>query len=351
MKRKILIGTVLLVTLITSAFIYHYKLRSRAEGAAQAPIISYYTCPMHHQIHADKPGECPICHMTLVPVYKETSPAPTESEHPLLSPPAGRAGKEKNGDRSVIISPERQQLIGIKTTVARKENAIKTIRTSGRVAFDPELVVAQREFLEISKNVGSLRKAAISRLKLLGMSDEEIRSLEKKGRVSSNLYLPEKEDSVWVYATLYTAEANVVKTGMKVTITLPSSDEETFHGTIRTIDPVVDPSTRSVRARIEIPKAGGQLKPETFVNVSIQIDLGENLLIPKSAVMDSGTRKIAYVMTSEQTFEARTIKTGLELENDVIVIEGILENEKVVSAAAFLVDSESQLKNMEKKND
>ncbi len=289
--------------------------------------ISYYTCPMHHQIHADHPGECPICQMKLVPVYE--SP-------PLLD-------KERAGERSVIISPERQQLIGVKTETAQKKQVTKEIRTVGRIAFDPELAIAQREFVEIAKDVPALKSAAMSRLRLLGMGAEEIRALAKKGRVADNLYLPEAGEPVWIYATLYPGEMDLVQPGMSAEISLPSGSHP-WTGTVRGIDPVVDPVTRSVRARIEVPKLGGVLRPDTYVNVFLKVDLGEALTIPKSALIDTGERKIAYVAQAGGYFAQREIKMGAEAGEDVVILDGIQEGEPVVTNAAFLVDSESRLK-------
>ncbi|MDO8461956.1 MAG: efflux RND transporter periplasmic adaptor subunit [Deltaproteobacteria bacterium] len=311
------------------------------ETGADHQKISHYTCPMHPQIHEEKPGNCPICQMKLVPVY-QTSPA--SGTLSLDLPRAESRGKERDGERSVIISPERQQLIGIKTAKAVKKQVFKEILTSGRVAFDPELAIAQKEFVEINNNVPSLREAAISHLKILGMSDEEIRSLGKRNKVGSNLYLPEKGDSVWIYATLYENEMDLVKNGQLALITLPTGSDKTFKGTVRAIDPVVNPMTRSVRARIELPAAGGILKPETFVNVSLQIDLGEALVIPKSSIIDTGVRKVIFVVHEGTHFEKREIEIGPEAQENQVILSGLKEGEIVVTSATFLVDSESQLK-------
>src|SRR3989338_10109084 len=152
---------------------------------------------MHPQIHEDHPGECTICHMTLVPVYKEST-----------SDRQSGSDRSDSSDRAdgIFISPERQQVIGIKTVKAARKGLTQNILTTGRVAYDPELAVAQREFVEIVKNVPSLKQTAVSRLKLLGMSDAEIAELAKKKTVSSNLYLPTVDQPLWIYATLYASE-------------------------------------------------------------------------------------------------------------------------------------------------
>ncbi len=290
--------------------------------------ISHYTCPMHPHIHEDRPGNCPICQMKLVPVYEKT-PESKESAGALPS---------------VSISPERQQLIGIKTVSAQKKMAIKEIRTVGRVAFDPDLAIAQREYLEITKNAPSLRAAAQSRLRLLGMSEAEIDSLSKTKMTSNALYLPGSDDSVWVYASLYPGEFELIKPNTTVEISLASGSNQNFSGIVRSIDPVVDPLTRSVRARILGANAEGKLKPDSFVNVVVKVDLGPVITVPKSAVIDTGTRQVAFVALELGKFQSRELKIGEEIGDDLVIEAGIAEGERVVASSTFLVDSESQLK-------
>lgn len=327
-KRTYYIIATFLGLMMTSAVIL--TACSKSAQHEKDPNISHYTCPMHPQIHEDHPGECPICHMKLVPVDK------TQKEGAWLN-------VRKKLFHIVTIPPDRQQLIGLKTATASKKSAIKEILTVGRVAFDPDLAIAQREYLEISKNVPALKDAAHARLRLLGMSDGEIKELGRSGpaRLPTNLYLPGPGDPVWIYATLYQEEMALVKEGMKARVSSPGL---VGVGLVKAVDPVVNPMTRSARARIEVPAAGGKLKPDMYVDVALQIDLGEQLTVPKSAIIDTGTRQVAFVVMEDRHFEPRDIETGPEAGEDVVITEGIREGETVVSSAAFLVDSESRLK-------
>jgi Cu(I)/Ag(I) efflux system membrane fusion protein len=287
---------------------------------------------MHHQIHMDHPGNCPICGMKLVPVY--------------TSPPAPLLNLERGAEGGVRISPERQQLIGLKTAKVERKPAVREIRTTGRAAFDPDLAVAQREYLEISKNVPSLKEAARSNLRLKGMSEEEIRELDLGAtrRVApTDLYLPKTNDPIWIYATLFQDEMDLVQTGDAAAVSLPSDPSVSLEGTVKSVDPVVDAMTRSVRARILLPNAGDKIRPNTYVNVTLKSDLGEALLVPSSAVLDSGERRIAFVRSGDR-FEMRAVATGPKVGEDVVIKSGLNEGEEVVTGAAFLVDSESQLK-------
>lgn len=336
MKRSVnlkLIASVLLVIITLGVLA-----TCGSETAPKNPNIDYYTCSMHTQVRRDAPGQCPICGMDLVPVMK------------------GGAG----GKRGIGINPERQKSIGIKTGMARKKNVVKEIRTFGRVAFDPELAVAQGEYLVTLKSAPSLQKAARSRLKLLGMSDAEIDALSGRKGDASGLYLPQAGDTYWVYATLFESDLGSVHVGDAASVTLPAIPDNVYSGTVRSLDPVVDAVTRTLRARIQIENPDESLKPDTYVDVVLKADLGERLTVPKSAVLDTGRRKIVYVVYREislfgvsllvpifrtgNTFEAQEITVMDHVDDDVIVSEGLAEGDTVVVNALFMVDSETQLR-------
>ncbi len=306
-----------------------------------------YRCPMHPTYVSDKPGDCPICNMKLVKIEPE-------SEEEIKD-----KGKEKMPEGTVMISIEKQQLIGVRWGTVETRHLIKEIRTVGRVAYDPELVVTQEEFLralatwnrskdaslpEVARQSASLLKATERKLKLLGMSQEQIEELKEKGTPQMNLYLPSEGESVWVYITVYEYELSLVKVGMSVEIESLANPGETFHGEVKAIDPVLNPMTRSVRVRAEVPNPMGKLKPEMFMNVIIKVDLGEVLTVPEEAVLDTGTRQLVFVRRDEKYFEPRTIKVGHKSDSYYEVIEGLTEGEEVVTSGNFLIDSESKLK-------
>ena len=282
-----------------------------------------YYCPMHPNYTSDKPGECPICGMTLVPMkVEEKKEEMKHDEHGMIT-----------------IEPERQQLIGVKKTKIEMKDAKRTIRTVAKVAFDTDLAVAQREYLEARK-IGdeSLTAAAKQRLSLMGMSDEEIKNLRK---VERNLYSPDK--TAWVYSVIYENELPLVQKGQSVRVELPSGGD-TRQGNIAAIDPVLDNQTRTARIRIEVPNEDGALRPNMYVNAIIESDLGQKLLVPKDAVLSSGERNIVFVVHDATQFMPHEVKLGAELEDDYVVVAGINEGDKVVTGANFLVDAESKLK-------
>lgn len=333
MKTKVIVA-ILTAALIALVSYYFYKKKSGGDTVVNNDIL-YYTCVMHPQIHVDEPGDCPICHMRLVPVRKPDKPnsSGTHDAHSV-----------QPGATVVDIPVESQRLISLRTAPAVKKRIIKEIRTTGIVAFDPELAVAIREYIEIGGRDPQLRSASISRLRLLGMGDDEIRILDRNPRAYANLFVPEGGSTVWVYASIYEGDTAYVRSGMRAIVRPTFTGARTFTGIIRSISPVVNATTRTLKARIEISPSDPSFHPNSYVNVTIQVDQGTALTIPRSALVDTGSRQIVYVMTGESRFESRAVVVGTETEDDIVVISGVKEGEKVVTDATFLVDSESQLR-------
>lgn len=291
--------------------------------------IEYYTCPMHPQIHRDEPGNCPICGMKLVPVHKEH----TESDM-------------TNHTQQVLISEDKQKMMGVTAASVQTRPVKKTIKTFGRVAFDPKLAAAQKEYVEIVKSSPSLENAARNRLKIMGMSEEEINELKKTRHVGSNLYLPDGKDKFWVYATVYENDRDLISIDMPVVVKAASPEDEIVNGIVRGLSPVVEEMSRVTTARIEVIDENIFLKPNTPVDVYFEADLGHALVMPKTALIDTGEKKIAYVIHDQTHLEPREIKTGAVAEDDVVVVSGLTEGERVVTNATFLVDSEAQLRGL-----
>lgn len=300
------------------------------ESVADEDGISHYTCPMHPHVHKDGPGNCPICGMPLIPVRDKQS--------------AADASPETSGEDAgaVHITSERQQRIGVRTAAVQRRPAILLLRAPGRAAFDPELGVAIREYLSVAGDPG-LRAAAGTRLKLLGLGAEEIRNLHRRSAAYAELLAPDNNGARWVYASVYESEMAMVRPGMAVQVQAPSAGEKERHGVVRSLSPTVDPQTRSVRVRIELGDGVWALRPDSFVNVTIRVDLGRRLIVPRSAIIDTGLRQVVYVAAGDGQFELREISTGGELEDGIVVEQGLAENEEVVVHGAFLVDAEAQL--------
>jgi Cu(I)/Ag(I) efflux system membrane fusion protein len=285
-----------------------------------------------------------------------TSPVPMKDEMgmdyvPVYEQAAGAGG--------VFISAEKQQMIGVKKAKAEVRDLTGEITTVGRVANDPNLFVAQEEYLQAIKGQATMGKAmpyaggeseafkktAKLRLMLLGMSEEEIAALEKSGKAQQNLYLPTAEDKhIWVYITVYEYEARFVKPGLEVAVETAAMPGRVLSGKIISIGPVVEATTRSLKVRALVENPDNQLKLEMYVNVRIHYDLGEKLCVPEEAVMRLGTRDIVYAAEPNDHFAVREVILGAKAGKYIEVLKGIEPNEAVVTSGNFLIDSETKLR-------
>lgn len=256
--------------------------------------------------------------------------------------------------------------------------------------YSPDLVSGEQEYLLALKNEktfsgdahgmamhgvavqesGWLLKAAGERLLQFGVPAQAIADLEKSGKVQRNIainspvsgYIIERNalpnayvqpetklytiadlSTVWVYANVFQNDIGRLKPGDSAQVTVDAYPGHNFNGRIEQILPQVDPVTRTVRVRLVFRNPGVALKPGMYVNVAIRVPLGRQLVIPASAVLQAGTRAIAFVNHGNGNLEPRTVETGLQLDDSVVVLKGLKAGDQVVSSAAFLVDSEAQL--------
>lgn len=150
--------------------------------------------------------------------------------------------------------------------------------------------------------------------------------------------------SLWVIADIYEYELPFIKVGNQATITLAYLPGVGMMSRIDYIYPSLSAETRTIKVRLKLANHNNQLKPQMFGNVEIQVNLDHKLVIPESAVMDTGRAMVVYVDLGNGAFEPREIRTGIKTDGNVEVLRGLKNGESVVAAANFLVDSEAQLK-------
>jgi len=315
----------------------------------EAGDVSYWTCSMHPEVRSEKEGNCPICGMTLIPVYEKSK-----------------------SNNSLHLTNNAMALAGIRTIPVRREHLHREIRLVGTVAFDPELVTAQEEYinaLEMGENIestdeisrdraGQLVAYAHYRLRLLGMDEAEISELAQVRKKQLSLVIPQNES--WVYADAYESDIGWIEKGQGVTVTSTAFPGEQFHGKVVSINPILKRDTRSGQVRIRLLNPESKLKPGMYVETRIMAPTylpgatGEKtplLAIPAEAVLDTGKRKIVWVYAGEGYFEPREVRIGPEGyvhggstgSRFYPVLEGLREDELVVTNGNFLIDSESRI--------
>ena len=210
-----------------------------------------------------------------------------------------------------------------------------------------EYLIASRAAVknpEISSLQSGLIKSAKTRLQLLGMSLEQIESLRRSKKAQNSLTLPQSGASTWIYGAIYESDLAWVKVGQAVDVYLPNQQKIESH--IDSMDPILNPNTRTLQIRVPIPSQGSSLRADMFLKMIIHADLGNALSIPDSALIDTGERKIVFVEKDPGLFEPREIQIGKRATDYLEVLSGLKEGEKVVSEGNFLLDSESSLKGM-----
>ena len=259
-----------------------------------------------------------------------------------------------------------------------KGQRLFTIYSPDIVSSEQEYLLArqnQKAFLQDAHGMGAqeggwLQKAAEERMLRFGVPAQAIVELDQSGKVQRNIavesptsgYIIERNalpnayvqpetklytiadlSTVWVYANVFQNAVGRLRPRAAAQVTVDAYPGRKFNGRIDQILPQVDQATRTVRVRLVFSNRGLVLKPGMYVNVAIAIKLGRQMVVPASAVLQTGSKAIAFIDHGNGSLEPRTIATGPQFDDSVVVLSGLKVGDKVVSSANFLVDSEAQL--------
>lgn len=360
--------------------------------------VAFHTCPMHPSIRSAAPGTCPICAMDLVPVTHE---------------------EIKTG--TVRIDARRRQLIGVTTAVIDPIPLRVAIRTTGIATWDetsfhdvtaradgwveelfadftgkaiqagepllslyiPEIRAAELELIAAAKGrrlaegtplertSGELQKAALDKLRALGVSDEDLRRILRTGRPEPALVMHAPVggvvadkmvkrgspvmanqpmlrlaslDPIWIESHVYEEDASLVTVGMQAEVSFPYRPGEPRTGTVTFIEPALDEATRTLRVRITLPNPDGALRPGMYADARLDVILPERLVVPASAVIFAGPRRIVFVDEGGGRMRPHEVVLGVEGDDGYEVVSGLSAGQRVVTSGNFLIGAESRLR-------
>ena len=362
-------------------------------SAATDPNI-YYTCSMDPQVVESKPGKCPICHMELTAVKK--------------------SAQQKNNNE-LQLSPEQMQLGNIQVDTIRKEFVENQITLTGTLTFDEtkvtdvsarvggrieklyfkkigdyvskgaplydiyseELNNAKQEYLlAVEKkailgnsqvNFDEIIQAAKNKLLLWGMSEEQIKNLNKASVTntkttffsSASGYITELNlqegdyvseggsivklaglSDLWAEAQVYATQLSQLSNAKDVTVKIPDIPGKTIRGKISFQNPELNPATRINLIRINVPNKSNELKPGMSAYITVKTSGANALFLPSDAVLRDGKMAMIWIETSQNKFKSVMVETGMESGNMIEIKTGIQPNDVVVTSGAYLLQSE-----------
>jgi membrane fusion protein, copper/silver efflux system len=375
--------------------------RTGATNHAEPPVVAkdeaerkvlYWYDPMHPQQRFERPGKSPFMDMQLVPKYADEA---TDEGQVAISPRVMQSLGVRTAEARTGSMTERVEVVG---SVAYSERSVVVVqaRTGGfverlhaRAPLDavtqgaplveilvPEWSAAQTEFLFLLTNPtgasAELVAASRQRLRLLGMGEAEIASVERERKVLPHMtvYAPiagviaelgVREgmtvaagmtlfrlvdlSSVWINAEIPEIQSAVVRPGVRVEARVAAYPGTVFPGVVGSILPEVNAETRTLRARIELANPGARLKPGMYATLTIASAPNRaSVLVPSEAVISTGERTVVIVAEAEGRFRTTPVEVGKESRGETEIRKGLKAGEQVVVSGQFLIDSEASLR-------
>jgi Cu(I)/Ag(I) efflux system membrane fusion protein len=344
----------------------------------------------------DAPAKSPFMDMMLVPVYAgagggdsgtvTVSPRIQQNLGLATAPVVEGTLAPKVSAVGNIVWNERDQVV----VAARAAGVVEKLHARAqfdRIAagapvadlFVPEWIAVQEEFLALqrssSKDLAALADAARQRMRLAGMVEAQIAEVEKSGRVQPRITVRAPiggvvaevmaregmavaagttlvriagTATVWAQAEVPESQAALLEPGTPVRATAPALAGLAFAGRVQALLPEVNPTTRTIKARVELSNAGLRLVPGMTVSMNFaDLKAEKLLLVPSEAVIQTGQRSVVMLAEDGGRFRPIEVQTGIESGGQTAISKGLQAGQRVVVSSQFLIDSEASLKAVE----
>jgi len=367
----------------------HSMPNASAEAATSSDEPLYWVAPMDPNYQRDKPGKSPMG-MDLIPVYASDLNGDNDKPGTVKIDPAveNNLGVKTASVTKEALSPRIETVgyiafdesklwqtnVRVSGWVEKLNiNAVGEKVTQGEMLFSlysPELVKAQEELLSAYKTQRKgMIKGATDRLLTLGVDREQIRAITRRGKASQTIEVKAPADGiiaslnireggylspaqavisagplgeVWVDAEVFERQSHWISKGSQASMTLDAIPGGNWTGEVDYVYPILDPKTRTLRVRLKFPNPNGELKPNMFANVALLPVSNEQVLtIPRSSVIRSGAMTRVVLAEGEGKYRSARIEVGREAGEKIEVLDGLQVGDKIVTAAHFMLDSES----------
>jgi membrane fusion protein, copper/silver efflux system len=370
--------------------------------------VAFWTCPMHPSVKEHQPGHCPFCNMNLVAVTSaeaesgvifvdaerrqrigvRTAKAEHKPLHLEVRAPARVAYDETR------LSDVNLKFVGWITKIYADTTG-DFIR-KGEPLFDvysQELVNLLKEYLAVLHRTPAGERPTApgvadaglggnpligvyrQRLRQYDLTDQQIRHMAETGEVKyeatimspasgyvveksvvqgtfipegARLYRIAQLDRVWVLADIFESDLPLVKAGQEAQIRPSSSPDRRFTGRVEIVYPTLGDETRTAKVRIPVANSDLALRPGQSADVTISVDLGERLVVPKEAVLYTGPRRLVFVDLGEGKLRPQEITVGARGDDDYEVLKGLKAGDVVVTSGNFLIAAESRIRSAER---
>lgn len=369
-------------------------MQAGAGGGTSSPDgrkVLYWHDPMVPGPRFDKPGKSPFMDMQLVPVYADSDRSPSgvkvsptvQQNLGIRSATVRRAETSASFDAVGTVQFDERLTVAVQTRVAGYVERLAVRAPMERVRkgqtlatiFAPEWLGPQNELLAL-KRAGvapDLVAAARQRMRAMSIPDDLVRRSEETGTAQARFTLSAPAsgvvaelgvregvaitpgmtlfriaglEKVWAVAEVPEAQAARLTRGRKVKAALQADASQTFEGELKEILPEVSANTRTLKARFEVDNKEGRLTPGMLLRLQVAGPTSTRLVVPAEAVIRTGKRAVVIVRNSAGAFEPRDISLGMDMGDDLEVVQGLKEGDQVVASGQFLIDSEARLRSV-----
>ncbi|MDQ3621422.1 MAG: efflux RND transporter periplasmic adaptor subunit [Verrucomicrobiota bacterium] len=373
---------------------HHGAAGAASAGGSREKKILFYQSPMHPWVKSDKPGNCTVCGMELVPVYE--------------------GGQSHDGATTdIVMLPEGSpNITSVRTAEVKRQPLTRTMRVAGMIDDDDsrhrilsayaggrieklfvnfegaevqagqplatfyskELLNAANEYKVVASQANaSLLSSAESRLLQMGLTPEQIAKIPKradneiffeivapltgtvvKRHVYEGQYVQEGEklfeiadfSKMWFQFIAYEQDLPFLKVGQEVTVRTAALPDKVFKAAVKFINPNMDDMTRSARVRVEIDNPNRELRHKLYAEATVALEAPEVVAVPRSAILWPGSNPRVYVEQSKGAYQQRRVILGRAGDNSWEVLEGVKAGERVVASGNMLIDGQAQLNNL-----